>query len=132
MHYDRSLIYIFLGLFVIGVFTFKPDLLIREKTFKIVLLFCVAEFLLGIVLHFTSQAHSAAGALLAPLPTLGFFRLCLNQFLKLVHREPVDVAYNWSPGLFEDRVFAFIFLFGALCIFGGTTFGVEKLANAGW
>jgi hypothetical protein len=132
MHYDRSLIYIVLGLLVIGIFTFKPDLLIREKTFKIVLLFCASEFLLGIVLHFTAQAYFAAGALLAPLPTLGFFRLCLKQFLRLLHREPVDVAYNWSPGLFEDRVFAFIFLFGAFCIFGSATFGVEKLANAGW
>ena len=132
MHLDASIIYIFLGLLVIFIFTFKPDVLIREKTFKIVLLFCAAEFLVGIVLHFTPQAHSAAGALLAPLPTLGYFRLCLKQFLRLLHREPVDVAYNWSPGLFEDRVFAFIFLFGAFGIFGAATFGVEKLSNAGW
>ncbi|HKR59374.1 MAG TPA: hypothetical protein VJS64_06535 [Pyrinomonadaceae bacterium] len=132
MHYDKDLIYISLGLLVVGVFTFKPDVLIRKKTFKIVLFLSAAEFLVGVILHFTPQAHSAAGALLAPLPTLGYFRLCLKQFLKLVHREPVDVAYNWSPGLFKDRIFAFTFLGGAFPILFGAIFAGEKLANAGW
>src|ERR1043166_63158 len=132
MHYDKNIIYIFLGLTVVGIFTFKPDVLIRETTFKIVALLCATEFLVGIVLHFTSQAHSASGALLAPLPTLGYFRVCLKQFLRFMHREPVDVAYNWSPGLFKDRVFAFAFLGGAIPILFVAVFGVEKLANAGW
>jgi len=107
MHYDKNLVYIFLGLTVVGIFTFKPDVLVRETTFKIVALLCAVEFLVGIALHFTPQAHSAAGALLAPLPTLGYFRLCLKQFQKFVHREPVDVAYNWSPGLFKGFHFHF-------------------------
>jgi hypothetical protein len=132
MHYDKNLIYIFLGLLVVGIFTFKPDVLIREKTFKIVVFLSAAEFLVGIVLHFTPQAHSAAGALLAPLPTLAYFRLCLKQFRRLLHREPVDVAYNWSSGLFNDRVFAWVFFGGAVCILAAALFGMEKLANAGW
>jgi hypothetical protein len=109
MHYDKNLIYIFLGLLVVAIFTFKPDVLIREKTFKIVALVCAVEFLVGIVLHFTPQAHSAAGALLAPLPTLGYFRLCLRQFLRLLHREPVDVAYNWKLRPFQRQGVRFYF-----------------------
>jgi len=132
MHYDKNLIYIFLGLTVIGIFTFKPDLLIGEKTFKIVAVVCAVEFLAGVVLHFTPEAHSASGGLLAPLPTLGYFRVCLVQFRKLMHREPVDVAYNWSSGLFMDRVFAFVFLGGAIPILFGAMFVLEKLTNAGW
>jgi len=132
MHYDKNLIYIVLGLTVIFIFTFKPELLIGERTFKIVAVVCAAEFLAGVVLHFTAEAHSASGGLLAPLPTLGYFRVCLMWFRKLVHREPVDVAYNWSSGLFLDRVFAFVFLGGAFPIVFAAIFGVEKLANAGW
>jgi hypothetical protein len=132
MHHDTNFIYIFLGLTVVGIFAFKPDLLIREKTFKPIALLCGVEFLVGAVLHFTPESHSASGALLAPLPTFGYFRLCLKQFLRIVHREPVDVAYNWSPGLFKDRVFAFSFLIGAFLILGVAVFGLEKLAKLGW
>ena len=63
---------------------------------------------------------------------MGYFQGCLKAFLSLVHREPVDVAYNWSPGLFKDRVFAFAFVSGGLFILALTTFGLQELPKVGW
>jgi hypothetical protein len=126
---DRTLLYIFLGLLIIGIFTFKPVLLIRQKTFKLIAAISALELAIGVMLHFTPQA---AGALLAPLPTLDYFRLCLKIFLNIVHHEPIDVAYNWNPGLFKDRVFSSAFVFGGMFILAVATLGMEKLAKAGW
>ena len=129
---DRDVIYFCLGFSVLAVFIFQPGLLIKPTTFKTIAVISVAEFVIGVWLHFTSHAHSSVGALLAPLPTVGYFRLCLNAFLNRVHREPVDVAYNWTPGLAKDRLFAFAFFFGGVFILVVATVGMEKLAQVGW
>jgi hypothetical protein len=125
--------YLFVGFFVFVIFGLKPELLIEVATFRVVLVISAAAFLVGLVLYFKAEASdSAVGALLAPLPTLGFFRLLRRLFLKWVHREPIDTAFNWTPGLVKDRAFAFVFVFGSVLILFATTIGMERLAKAGW
>ncbi len=111
----------------------KLELLLSEPTFRIVLFIAGAVFLIGLFLHFTEEAsHSAAGALLAPLPTLGYFQFLRKLFHKFVHREPIDTAMNWTPGLVKDRTFAFAFVFGSMFILLLAIVGAERLAKAGW
>ena len=66
--------------------------------------------------------------MLAPLPTLVYFRLCRLVFVRVMCREPVNVAYNWESGLFLDRVFALTFVVGALLML---LFAVD-LSKSGW
>jgi hypothetical protein len=125
--------YFGVGFFVFFIFGLKLDLLLRKTTFKVVLAIAGAVFLIGLVFHFTAEAsHTAAGALFAPLPMLGYFWLLRKVFLKWVHREPIDTDMNWTPGLVKDRTFAFAFLFGAMFIIFVLTIGAERLAKAGW
>jgi hypothetical protein len=121
------------GFFVFAIFGLKLELLLREPSFRIVLGIAAAAFLIGFVLHFTEQAsHSAVGALLAPLPTLGYFQFLRRLFHRWVHREPIDTAMNWTPGLVKDRTFAFAFVFGSMFIILVAIVGAERLAKAGW
>lgn len=92
-----------------------------------------AVFVLGLTLHFTPEAFEwAAGALLAPLLTLAYFRLCRKLFLRLVKREPIDTAFNWTPGLVKDRAFAFAYFFGGILIICASMFIMYSLAKGGW
>jgi len=125
--------YFYIGFFVFVIFVLKPGLLTEVASFKVVLAISATVFLVGLVLHFTAEAsRSPIGALLAPLPTLGFFRLLRRLFLRTVHREPIDTAFNWTPGLVKDRVFAFVFAFGSVLIIAATTVGMEYLAKRSW
>jgi hypothetical protein len=130
---NHDIYYFCVGFFVVAIFGLKLELLLSQATFKIVLLIAAAAFLIGLVLHFTGEAsHSAAGALLAPLPTLGYFQGLRKLFHKWVHREPIDTAMNWTLGLVKDRTFAFAFLFGSMFIIFVAIVGLERLAKAGW
>ena len=128
---NADLIYLLLGSFVLAVFIFKPDLLIKDYSSKLIAAIASAEFFVGLILHFTEQAPNA-GALLAPLPILGYFRLCLRVFVNAVKRNPLDMAYNWNPGLAKDRIFSLTFFLGGMFILMVVTLGLEKLAKAGW
>ena len=130
---NRDAYYFFAGLFVFFVFGLKLDLLLKRTTFKVVLTIATMLFAVGLVLHFTAEAsHSAAGALLAPLPMVGYFWLLHKFFVRWVNREPIDTAMNWTPGLVKDRTFAFAFLFGSVLIIFVLTIGAERLAKVGW
>jgi hypothetical protein len=130
---DYDLYYYCVGLSIFFIFGLKPGLLIEDATFKAVLAISSMIFVVGLALHFTAEASdSARGALLAPLLTLGYFRLLRKLFLRWVHREPIDTAFNWTPGLVKDRTFAFAFVFGSILITFVTIFGMERLAKAGW
>jgi len=122
-------IYFFAGFSVFGIFVLKPSLLISKGTFKIILAASAMVFVLGLILHFRKPE---AGALLAALPTIGYFRICRAIFLKQVGREPIDVVYNWSPGLFKDRVFSITFFLGSLFIVMVTSLGMSRLSEMGW
>ena len=130
---NHDVYYFCVGLFVFVIFGLKLELLLKKATFRIVLVIAIGAFLVGLVIHFTEEAsHSAAGALLAPLPTLGYFQLLRKFFLRWVHREPIDTAMNWTPGLVKDRAFAFTFLFGTMLIIFVAIVGAERLAKVGW
>lgn|GEM_PF-2311135 len=130
---NNDVYYFCVGLFVFVIFGLKLELLLKKSSFKIVLVIAAAAFLIGVVVHFTEEASdSTAGALLAPLPMLGYFWLLRKLFLKWVHREPIDTAMNWTPGLVKDRTFAFAFLFGSMFIIFVAIIGAERLAKAGW
>ena len=130
---DHDVYYYCVGFSVFIIFGLNLELLLQEAAFKIMLASAGAAFVTGVVIHFTDEAtHSAAGALLAPLPTLGYFWLLRKLFLKWAHREPIDTAMNWTPGLVKDRALAFAFLFGSLFIILVAIVGAERLAQAGW
>jgi hypothetical protein len=124
---DLNVIYIVLGLIVVGIFTMWLEGLIGQTSFRIILAVSTLEFIGAIVLHLTKAGPSAA-MMLVPLPTLIYFRLCRLVFVRVMRREPVNTAYNWESGLFLDRVFAMIFMFGVLAML----LLAMNLSKAGW
>ena len=100
---SRDVFYFFSGLIVFFVFGLKLDVLLRRTTFRVVVTIATIVFAIGLIVHFTAEASdSAAGALLAPLPMVGYFWLLHKLFLRWVHREPIDTAMNWTPGLVKE------------------------------
>lgn len=60
---------------MIWIFIFKRELLIRDDSFRLILVVSFILFATGIVLHFTDAGRgSFCGALLSPLGSLGLFR----------------------------------------------------------
>ncbi len=130
---DYNPYYFAVGYSILAIFGIKPELLIKDSSFKVILATSSAVFLLGLTLHFTPEAFEwGAGALLAPLLTLAYFRLCRRLFLTRVKREPIDTAFNWTPGLVKDRAFAFAYFFGGILIICASMFVMYRLAKAGW
>jgi hypothetical protein len=60
------------------------------------------------VRDFTSAYLSASSlvSFLTPFCQFAFWAATYLVFLKLVQRPPQDVAFNWAPGMFWDRVYA--------------------------
>ena len=130
---DANFIYVSLGISVIFIDGVREDLLIREASYKTILVLSSVLFVLGIIVHFTAPLDSwAAGALFAPMLTLIYFRLCLKWFVRWQRREPVDTTLNWTPGLVKDRTFGFAFSLGGVAILLGTIWATHQLAKAGW
>ncbi|HEX6190204.1 MAG TPA: hypothetical protein VFZ40_19275 [Pyrinomonadaceae bacterium] len=130
---DYNPYYFAVGYFILAIFVFKPGLLIKDFSYRLILAISFVLFVLGLALHFTPQALEwGAGALLAPLLTLAYFRFCRKLFIRFVRREPVDTAFNWAPELVKDRAFAFAYFFGGILIILATIFVMHRLAEAGW
>lgn len=126
-------LFIFSGGFVIWVFIFRRELLIEEQSFKIVLGVSIMLFLAAIGLHFSKAGrYSSSGALLAPLLTLGLFRLFRRVFLLRFKDEPKDVFLNWEAGLGAEKVFDFLYFVLAMFLLMFLAIGAEQLAKAGW
>ena len=95
---DFDLIFVFIGLFVFGVFIFKRALLIRPESFRFVLGISVFLFLAGLILQFTGISRdSASAALLTPLLSLMAFRLLRKLFIMRFGHEPRDTFFDWNP-----------------------------------
>ena len=114
---SHDIYYFFGALFVFFIFGLKLDVLLKRTTVVVVVVISAALFCIGLIKHF---------------PMVGYFWLLHRLFLRWVHREPVDTAMNWTPGLVKDRSFAFTFLFGSMFIIFVLTIGAERLAKAGW
>lgn len=118
---------------MIWLFLVKREFLIEERSFKIILAVSIMLFLAAIGLHFSHAArYSSSGALLAPLLTLGLFRLFRRVFLLRFEREPKDVFLNWEAGLGREKAFDFLYFVLAMFLLMFLAIGMEQLAKAGW
>jgi hypothetical protein len=135
MRYKKLMnpIYFSIGGLVFAIGIFKRELLVQEDSFKIILGISIVLFFAAWVLHLTDvKEHSACGALLCPLFSLGLYRFSRRVFIRRFHREPRDTWMNWNEGMGADRIFNII-VFGAivwlwlLC----AVFMLE-LGKAGW
>jgi hypothetical protein len=117
--------------FVIALF--KRELLVERESFRLILGISALLFIAGLALHFSAAwRDSNCGALLVPLISLGFYRLCRKIFLWLFKREPRDTYLDWSPGMGADRLFNIVYF-----VFGGwlwmlVTILMLELAKSGW
>jgi hypothetical protein len=134
-HFDESLlyIYVFIGMFVILIALFRREWLIQKQTFRVIMLISFIMFAVGLILHFTTVGRATpSGALLAPLLTLGFFRISLRIFLRRLQHEPKDTYLNWKAGLGADRIFNIVFFTVAGWLLLCSIIGMDALAKAGW
>ena len=130
---DINFLLIIVGLFVPGVVLFKRELLLERRPFLIVLAASVLLFIAGLMFHFTGAArHSASGALLAPLISLGFYCFSRRIFVKLVMHEPKDTADDWTPGKVEDRLFNIVYFTASFLLAALLASGMQELAKRGW
>jgi hypothetical protein len=125
--------YIFAGLFVFLIAVFKRDLLIRRKSFRVILISSILLFIAGLALHFMPVGrHSNSGALLGALISLGWYRLCRRAFVKRFKREPRDTLFDWNPELRSDRPFNVVFFASTALLVMLLAIGMLELAKVGW
>jgi hypothetical protein len=130
-------LYYFIGGFVVYTFLMKRELLVQERSFRIILLISVVLFFVGLVdlaRYFTGmERYFVSGALLCPLITLAQYRLSHRVFLKYLKREPKDTSLVWyGKDLGKDRLFNILFFslaFSTMMIIVG---GIERLVTIGW
>jgi hypothetical protein len=128
-----NILYIFAGLFVFAIAVFKRDLLIHRDSVRVVLAVSIVLFFASLALHFTTAGrHSNSGALLGPLISLGWYRLCRRAFLRHFKREPRDTLFDWNPELRSDRCFNVVFFASTPLLVMLLAIGMLKLARAGW
>lgn len=127
-----NLIYIFIGALVILISIFKRELLNGRESFRVLLGISTVLFLIGLALHFNSVGTDLSnGALLMPLISLGYYRLCRKIFVMRYKREPT-YTLSYYPGHMADNIFNLVY-FG-LC--GGlgalVPIVLYELAKRGW
>ena len=128
-----DLVYVFSGMFVSIIALFERSLLVRKRSFSIILGVSIMLFLAAIVLHLTESAwDSFSGALLTPLFSVVVFRICRRCFLKRYKQEPKDTWFNWAENMGAHRVFNIVY-FGSSILFELLAMGgMMKLAKLGW
>ena len=121
------------GLLVFAIALFRRELLVERESFRLILGVSVLLFIAGLALHFNAAwRDSACGALLVPLISLGFYRLCRRIFLWRFKREPRDTWFDWSPGMGADRVFNIVFFVCGGWLWMLITILMLEFAKAGW
>jgi hypothetical protein len=126
--------YIVIGAFVVYTALMKRELLVQERSFRIILLVSVILFLAGLVdlaLFFTGGSrYFVSGALLCPLITLVYYRLSRKVFLKYVKREPKDTSFVSSEKDLEmDMLFNIQYLTLAFVMVAFISGGVERMVT---
>jgi hypothetical protein len=125
-------LYILAGMFVSIIAFLKRELLVKQTSFRIILGVSAALFVAGSVLHFIDpDPYSPCGALLAPLLSLGVYRLYRKLFLLRAQHEPKDTSLNWAAGLGADRIFNIAYFGSAIWIELLTMGAMMELAKAG-
>ena len=126
-------VYIPAGLFVSIIALWKRELLAQRESFRIILGISVILFLVGLMLHFAeADRDSSSGALLAPLMSLGLYRLFRRFFFKQYKHEPRDTYLNWQSGLAADRIFNIAYFVLSCWLVLLTTISMMKLTRVGW
>lgn len=126
-------LFIPVGLFVFVIALFKRELLVERESFRLILGVSALLFIAGLALHFSAAwRDSSCGALLAPLISLGFYRLCRGIFLRLFKREPRDTYLDWSPGMGADRLFNIVYFVCGWLLLEIVTILMFELAKSGW
>jgi hypothetical protein len=125
--------YILIGLSVTILAFFRRDLLTKKESFTVILAISIMLSAIGLLLHFTEAGRIApSGALLAPLMSLGLYRILRKIFLLRFHREPRDTYLDWTPGLAGDRVFNILYFAGSAWLLLSAMIGMRVLSKAGW
>lgn len=120
-------------MFVVIIALFKRDLLIQKESFRVIMAISIILFAAGWLLHFTETGRAApSGALLAPLLSLGLYRILRKIFVRRFQREPRDTYMNWSPGLAWDRLFNMLYFAGSAWLLLSALIGMRALVKAGW
>lgn len=125
--------FFFTGGFVIWLLILRRETLDNDKTFRMLLTISLVLFVIGAIYHFTPAGReSACGALLAPLPSLGLFRVCRKLFVRRTGREPKDTYLDWDPALAPDQLFNVIYFSLSFVLLMLTTIGMIELGKRGW
>ena len=125
--------FFFTGGLAAWILILRRELLDDKRTFRTLVWISSALFVIGVVLHFTNLAQrSACGALLAPLISLGLFRICRRVFVKRFSRDAKDTYLNWQGGLGPDRIFNIVYFSLSCLLLMACTIGMVELAKAGW
>ena len=128
-----NIVYVFVGAFPVWVFLIKRDLLVKNKSFRFILILSAALFLIGVLLHFTEFGRgSASGALAASLIDLALYRALHKVFVRWQHHEPRETFIESGPGLGADMLFNFTFFSLAMLISMSTAIGMRALVKAGF
>jgi hypothetical protein len=115
------------------IFIAKADLLIQQRSFRVILAVAVVLFLVGVALHFTRAGMNIkSAALVDPLISLGLFRRYRRLFIRRYTREPRDTFLDWTPGMSADRAFNIAFAASAFCLSVLIAYAMVSLARAGW
>ena len=130
---DYDYLFIAVGMFVPGVVLFKRELLVEAGPSGTVFAISLALFIIGVGFHFTDVGrHSSSGALLAPLMSLGLYRLLCSLFVTYAKHEPRDTYMDWTPGMAADRLFNIVYFTAAFVLTMLSAIGMEELAKRGW
>lgn len=125
--------YILIGMSVAIIALFNRALLIQRKSFRVILATSITLFVVGLLLHFTEAGRAApSGALLAPLMSLGLYRILRKMFLLRFQHEPRDTYLDWSRDLSGDRFFNILYFAGSAWLLLSAMIGMRALAKAGW
>ena len=130
---DSTYILIVVGTFVPVVALFKRELLVETRSSGFILAISLVSLIFGIgVLFCCGGRFPAVGALIAPLPSFGLYRLLRHLFVACTKREPRDTWNDWSPGMAADRLFNIVYFTAAFILPMLFTVGVKELARRGW
>jgi hypothetical protein len=109
------------------------EILIKDSTFRFLLAISSVLFVIGVIFHYAPAGRqSTCGALLAPLPSLGLFRVCRKLFARWTGRDPKDTFLRWDRGLGPDQLFNVIYFILAFLLLVLTTIGMIELRKHGW
>jgi len=102
-------------LFVIGGFVwitaaFKRELLLKQRSFRLLCIISLGLFAAGTFIHVNySGRYRGSGALFNPLISLLLYRLCWKLFVMHFQREPRETWLDWRPGMAADRLFNIVY-----------------------